>query len=304
MTTEENKQFPRLGADLSLLMVTLIWGLTFVTVKNAIEHLAPYSFNFFRFSLATAFMLVISWHRRHLLSKELLVKGAILGIFLFAGYSFQTIGLMYTSASNAGFITGLAVVLVPLITALISKQLPSLFVALGVTSATIGLGLLSIGDQFTFNPGDLLVLCCALSFALHIIFVGRYTSSYETCWLVTVQIATVAFLSGAFAFVTEPKPAPFTGDIWMALFITAIPATCLAFLIQNYMQRFTTPTRTAIIFSMEPVFAAFFAVLLLQEILTSRAWWGGTLVVAGMLLSELKLSFGNPKQEPGEIAGK
>lgn len=274
---------------MSLLLVALIWGLTFVTVKNAIADLAPYSFNFFRFTLATIFMVAISWPRRKKFSSQLFKKGLILGLFLFTGYSFQTIGLLYTTASNAGFITGLAVVLVPVITAFSTRKLPSPFVLLGVASATAGLALLSLGSHISLNMGDLLVLLCAFSFAFHIIYVGEYTVQYDTFLLVAVQIGTVAGLSGLFALFTEPKPTPFTGDTWIALLITAILATCLAFVIQIYMQKFTTPTRTAIIFSMEPVFAAFFAVLLLQEILSSNALYGGALIVGGMLLSELKL---------------
>ncbi|MDW7675178.1 MAG: DMT family transporter [Bacillota bacterium] len=296
-------RYSRTAADCSLIFVTLIWGLTFVTVKNAIDYLPPHTFNFYRFTLATAFMLLFCWSRRQHMSKELLLKGGVIGIFLFAGYAFQTVGLKYTSASNAGFITGLAVVLVPVINAFMTKKLPAIPVILGVASATLGLAFLSLGDQFVLNMGDILVLFCAVSFALHIIFVGKYTFKFDTVLLVTVQIAVVAALSGLFALAEKSNQASFTNtkEVLMALLITAILATCLAFLIQNYMQKFTTATRTAIIFSMEPVFAALFAVVLLQEILSARAWWGGALVVLGMILSELKLKHifkqNDPKQD-------
>ncbi|MGF7186473.1 drug/metabolite transporter (DMT)-like permease [Desulfitispora alkaliphila] len=277
----------RVTADCSLLLVTLVWGLTFVTVKNAVAEMAPHTFNFFRFTIAAIVLALIFFLKRQKLTRELLASGTILGIFLFGGYSFQTVGLQYTTASNAGFITGLAVVIVPLIMTIKTKKIPNPFIICGVMSATFGLGLLTLGNQLVVNLGDILMLFCALSFALHIVYVGKYASKFETVPLVLVQIIIVALLSGIFALFSEPMPTSFSASIWQALLITALLATCLAFFLQNYMQKFTTPTRTAIIFTMEPVFAAFFAVLLLQEILTSNALWGGAFVIGGMLISEL-----------------
>ncbi len=283
-----NKKWLRFLANLSLLIIALVWGLTFVTVKNAINILPPYSFNFLRFTMASLVMLVFALPYYKQCSWKTTKVGILIGVFLFSGYTFQTIGLLYTSASNAGFITGLSVVLVPLMVTLTTREFPRLGVILGTASATIGLGLLTINESWAFNNGDVLIFFCAVSFALHILLVGKYALSHPTVWLVTWQIATVAFLSGIFAFFTEPKAMVLTPLVWQALIITALFATCMAFFLQNYMQRFTTPCHTAIIFSTEPVFAAFFAVLLLQEILSVKAYWGGAFVMAGMILAELR----------------
>lgn len=278
----------KLIADGSLLVVAAIWGLTFVTVKNAIVLLPPYSFNFYRFTLATLVMLLFALPRLHDLQKSTVGAGFLLGVLLFSGYSFQTVGLLYTSASNAGFITGLSVVFVPLITFLISRQRPGPGIIAGVLCALTGLIIISAVSPDNFNLGDMLILCCALSFALHIIFVGKFASFHATVWLVSWQIATVALLSGIGALIFEAGIQANLAAVWPALIITALLATCLAFFTQNYMQRFTTASHTAIIFTTEPVFAAFFAILLLQESLSANTYWGGALILAGMLLAEIR----------------
>ncbi|MBS4023484.1 MAG: DMT family transporter [Dethiobacter sp.] len=283
-------------ADGSLISVAAVWGLTFVTVKNAIILLPPFSFNFYRFSLAALIMFLFSVPRWRKVNRVTVRAGLMLGVFLFAGYSFQTAGLLYTTASNAGFITGLSVVFVPLISTFLTGKRPGAGVILGVLCATAGLVFISAGELYQFNFGDILVLCCAVSFALHIIFVGKYCTHHSTVWLVTLQIAAVAVLSGVSSLIFEPGSGKFVPGIWPALIITALLATCLAFFTQNYMQRFTSPSHTAIIFTTEPVFAAFFAVWLLQETLTSNVYLGGALIVAGMLLSEFRgISFSKKK---------
>ncbi|MDD4752787.1 MAG: DMT family transporter, partial [Desulfitobacteriaceae bacterium] len=212
---------------------------------------------------------------------------------------FQTIGLQYTSASNAGFITGLSVVLVPFFSIYFSKKAPSLEATLGALMAAVGLGLLSLDETLHINTGDFLVFLCAISFALHIIFVGRYSPVHDTFLLVTIQVAAVAVLSSFGAFFFEPPLPALTGQVWVALLITAILATVVAFLVQNWMQKFTTPTRTAIILSMEPVFGALFAFLLLGEILSTQDWFGSSLVFLGMILAEVPL-----KKRLGKIIKK
>ncbi|NLZ92838.1 MAG: DMT family transporter [Firmicutes bacterium] len=277
-------------ADVSLLAVAAIWGLTFVTVKNAIAILPPFAFNFYRFGLATLVMLIFALPTVKKLNKETVRAGIILGIMLFTGYSLQTLGLLYTTASNAGFITGLSVVLVPIFSIVSSQEKPELPVLIGAVSATIGLGLIAGGNFGNFNIGDILVLCCAVSFALHILYVGKYSALYSTIWLVTLQIGTVALLSGLCTFFFERGTNSFVPSVWLELIITALFATCFAFFVQNYMQRFTSPSHTAIILTTEPVFSVLFSVLLLQETLTAGAAWGGLLIVVGMLCSEIKVS--------------
>lgn len=279
----------RIKADFSLLMVALIWGLTFATVKNAVADMDPFTFIAIRFAIAFVFMSLFCWKKLLKLRGRDWFPGILVGLFLFCGYSFQTIGLKYTTASNAGFITGLSVVMVPIIASITVRQMPSLLVIGGAGLAGIGIGLLCLNEGYTYNYGDVLVLVCAISFALHIILVGRYASQTDATVLATLQIGVVAVLSALAAFVFESQvPIQFTRDVWIGLLTTAIPATSMAFFVQTYMQQFTTPMHTAIILATEPVFSGIFGYLLLGEVLGSRGLLGAALVLVGMVLSEIR----------------
>lgn len=284
-------------ADLSLLFVALIWGATFVVVQNAISFLEPLTFNAVRFSIAAILLglWLILFERKQLKSFniKLLSAGIILGFWLFIGYGFQTLGLAYTSSSKAAFITGLSVVMVPLFTILLLRKRLSLNAYIGVFIATIGLYLLTMTDVAGLNFGDGLVFICAIGFALQILLTGKYTSKYPTLLLTVVQIGTVAVLSIVSSFIFEDwkqafEPSIlFTTEVAMALIITAIFATALAFLIQTRFQKFTTPTRVALIFAMEPVFAALTGYLWAGDRLSFSAMIGCLLIFAGMIFAEI-----------------
>ncbi|WP_034142144.1 DMT family transporter [Desulfosporosinus sp. BICA1-9] len=281
-------------ADFSLLMVTLVWGSTFVIVKWAIEDLPPFPFLAIRFALAFISLLPFLWLQKAHISKGTVLKGAALGVFLFSGYAWQTVGLQYTTASNAGFITGLSVVFVPTLVTITTRKLPNPSLIIGIFCALVGLAFLSLSDRFQLNKGDLMILACAVCFALHIFLVGRYAPETNATVLASVQILTVSILSGLFSFLLPQPSISFSSTVWIALLVTAIPATSLAFFVQTKMQQFTTPTHTALIFSMEPVFAAISAFFFAGEILTQRGLFGAGLVLAGMLIAE----FTGSKNEP------
>jgi len=225
------------------------------------------------------------------ISKSDLTAGLIIGTVLFAGYAFQTIGIQYTSASNAAFITGLSVVLVPVINISFTKKLPNMYAALGALSALsalIGLSLLSLKSGFSINIGDLLIFFCAIAFAFHIVLVSLYVPHMDSTLLTIIQIGTVALFSSLATAGLESFSIKLSREVWIGLAICAIPATSLAYWIQNKVQQYTSPARTAIIFSMEQVFGALFAYLLLGEILTTKALVGCGFVFLGMLLAEIK----------------
>lgn len=278
----------QIKADLALVAITCAWGVTFVLVQQALSGIGPYYFIGLRFTIAFGFLALIYWKRLAQLDWSTLKAGLIIGSFLFGGYAFQTVGLKYTTVSNSGFITGLSVVLVPITTALLNRKPPGLITTLGVVSATLGLGLLSLGDNLTVNLGDVLTFFSALSYAGQIILVGKYASRHDPILLAILQIGVVALISMACGAVGETFPQHFTKPVRVGLLITAIPATAIAFLVQNLVQRYTSPTHTAIIFIMEPVFAAGTAWLLTGEMLTGRQWVGCLLILAGMLVTELK----------------
>lgn len=282
-------------ADISLLLVAFVWGTTFVVVQKAIATLPPYSFNGIRFTFASIILLLIIliFYRDILkqINKQSLISGIILGLLLFFGYTAQTIGLLYTTASKAGFITGLSVVLVPIFSIIILKTYPKLTSIIGMILAATGLYFLTAIGSNNFNFGDLLVFFCAIFFALQIVFTGKFSPNYNPLILAWIQISVVAILSLVFAGIFEDfiaiRPSNlFKFDILVALLITSIFATALAFLAQTYFQRFTSPTRVAIIFAMEPVFASLTAFVVNNERLGLFSIIGGLLILSGMILAE------------------
>jgi drug/metabolite transporter (DMT)-like permease len=286
-----------LFADFILLFVTLIWGATFVMVKNAVSLLPPFTFNAVRFLLASVVLGLILWIMNRSVwrsfNRDLMKAGIKIGIWLFAGYAFQTFGLMYTTSSKAGFITGLSVVLVPLFSFWLLRQKIRKQTIAGVCIATVGLSLISFNKAESVNWGDLLVLLCAFSFAMHIVTVSRYASKFSAFLLGFVQISTVGIFSAMAALIFEKWRIAFDRDILMspqvlhALVVTSVFATAFAFVAQSQFQKFTTATRTALIFSMEPVFAAVTAYLWADEILSPQAILGSLCILTGMILAEL-----------------
>jgi len=286
-----------LVADLSLLFVTLIWGITFVLVQNAISYLEPFAFNGIRFFIAAGLLMIglLLFKRKQLkqFNLKLLLSGVHMGFWLFLGYGTQTLGLLYTTTSKAGFITGLSVVLVPLFSMVLLKQFPSRNALFGVLVATIGLFLLTMMDVASINIGDAFVFICAISFALQIIITGKYSSKYPTLLLTVIQIFTVAILSTISSFIFEDWHKAFqlntllSGDVVIAIIITSLFATALAFFIQTHFQKFTSSTRVALIFTMEPVFAGITGFFWAGDQFTSSALLGCALIFIGMILAEL-----------------
>jgi drug/metabolite transporter (DMT)-like permease len=275
-------------ADLGLLVVAAVWGGTFVMVKDALSEAGPLTFLAVRFALAAVVLVPTLARRREALSWRLVGGGGGLGLLLFGGYAFQTAGLQFTSASKAGFITGLSVVIVPLFSALVLQRPPGLTTWLGVSLATVGLALLSLGDELSVGLGDGLVLGCAFCFALHIVALGRLSPKTDTLALTSAQILAAACLNTAGALIFEAPRASHLIAVLPAALFTGLFATVGAFYLQTYAQRFTTPTHTALIFSMEPVFAALFAYLLAGERLEARGLIGCGLILAGMLSRRVK----------------
>jgi drug/metabolite transporter (DMT)-like permease len=284
----------RVGAyrwELAMLAVTAVWGSTFVLVRDAVAQVPPFTFIAYRF-LAAALLLAAIRPRLALGgpgdagSWGPLAAGAVVGLALFAGYGFQTVGLQYTTASNAGFITGLSVVLTPLLGALVLRQAPGRWPVTGACVAAVGLALLSL-QRLEVRQGDALVFGCAVAFATHILLLGRYAPRLSTYRLAVVQLGTAGLLALVWAAVAGDLVVPLSADVWVALAITSVVASAGAFLIQTRAQREVSPTRTAVIFTMEPVFAGLFGFLLAGERLSGRGWLGAGLILAGMLIAEL-----------------
>ncbi len=279
-----------LRADLLLLSVAIAWGVTFLMVQDAISSTPVYAFLFFRFALASILMFFIAFKFLNEINKKTILYGVILGLFLFSAFATQTFGLAYTKSSIVAFITGLNVIVVPFLAYFIFKDYISKNVLIATVIAVIGLYLLTMSGALTIGKGELLTLICAFLFALQIIFTGKFSKEVNVFLLVLFQLITVSILSLIFSLSLDDVTFNLNYDyvFFKAVIITAVFATVYAFLIQTYMQQFTTATKTAIIFAMEPVSASIFAYLSVGEVLTSIQLSGAILIVFATVIAELK----------------
>ena len=276
--------------DGSLVAVSLIWGATFVLVKQALSDVSTLLFLTLRFSIAAAALALI--FRKEFRTPNALpsmLRGLLAGVFLFAGYVLQTTGLKFTSASKAGFITGLYVPLVPLIGGLLHQKMPQISELIGVVIAVAGTILLTVQkDILHIAGGDLLVAGCAAAFACHIVILGRFAPKSNLGVLTVSQIAIGAVLGAATFWWVEPVRLQWSVGVWVALGVTSLLATALAFAVQTWAQRWSSPTRTVLIFSLEPVFAWVTSYIVAGEVLSHRGMAGAALILAGILIVELK----------------
>ena len=305
---------PRM-AMIMLLLVSLIWGAEFVLIDLAIERLPTHTFNAIRFALAALSLLPLLWFSKKpdkpLPYQAILQAGLILGLLLFIGFYTQTEGMRFTSVSNAGFITGLSVPLVPILGFLLFRNAVKNSAWLGVITATAGLYLLTIGDDVAFNNGDLLVLICAFAFATHIILTGRFVDSLPVIPLSIIQLIAVSLYS-CIAVLLSPDPVFYlpestpirwqqqllTPIVLAAILIAGILGTAYAFWAQSASQQLLKPHKVALIFAIEPVFAHFTAWIFLDETLGAQGFMGAGLIIAGMLISELSDKKRPPKVRP------
>ena len=287
MDKKNKRQF---HAEFMLATVTLFWGATFPIVKEAISEMPVMAFLWVRFAMAAILLAFIAGRSRIAsLDRRGWRLGILLGTLLFASYLFQTFGLERTSSANAGFLTGLGVVWVPLMAGPILKKPAAFGSKIGVGVALLGLFLLTWHTPWTINFGDLLVVICSVFVALHILGLDAFTKGYDARALTFVQIATMAVLGciGSLAFEPTSWPQEWTSTLIFAFAITAIFATAYAFWAMTTFQNRTTPTRAALIYTLEPVFAAIFSVWLAGDRLTTIGWFGGAMIVVGMIVAEV-----------------
>lgn len=279
----------KIRAGILLLVTTFFWGVTFTIVKDAISQVDVFVFLSQRFLMASALMLPFALLRLGKLNGRILLHGCILGTLLFASYAFQTVALKYTSASNTGFLTGLNVVLVPLFGALLFRLPVGRNIRLGVALAVPGLFLLCSNGTLSLNYGDLLATICGGCVALHLLFTGRFArhAASDVYLLTTLQLTTVGVLSLATATLNGHRVFVWHPQLLWTLVICVLIATVFAFLVQTSMQRFLSPSHTALIFCTEPVFAAAYAYAAAGERLGFYGVVGAVLIFAGMVISEV-----------------
>jgi len=287
----------QIKAALSILSITVVWGSSFILMKNITENIPFYAYLFLRFSIAGIILALIFIRQLGKISRKTLIQGTIIGFTLFAGMSLQYSGLNFTSASNSAFIPGLNVVMVPVISALYLKKKPPLRAVIGVVLATAGLFFLSGGFSGIWNIGDTLTLLCAVCFAFQIIFINKFTQESDARQLAVVQIVSAAVMYGilwaGYGLSAEPATVVINTRVILTALYTGAMGTAFAFGVQTIAQQYTTPTRTALLLTFEPVFGALFALTIpgpdgTTERLTIATAIGCLLIFIGMIVTEVR----------------
>lgn len=284
-------------ADIALAIVAIIWGTGFAASQMALDaRLSPFQIMTYRFFISSVLMIVVFWKEFVKIRLPEIKSGAVIGFFLFSSFSFQTIGLQYTTPSKNAFITATNVVMVPFIYWVFLRRKPDKYSIIGAILTIIGISFLTLEGSFSVGSGDLLTLVCALGFALHIISIGYFTKKHSPIQLVIVQMITAFVLSMICLFFTQDAVTLTPKGIFAVLYL-GILSTTVAFLIQNIAQKYVNATKTAIILSTEAVFGTLSSVIFLGESLNLKMIIGCLIIFAAIIITETKLNFLRVKRQ-------
>lgn len=281
-----------LYADLSLILVSLVWGAGFVASKESLTVAKPFYIMTIRFFSASILMSLVFHKKLKQISKQDFKNGFIVGLFLFLAFGSQTVGLQFTDAAKQGFLTATNVVIVPFLYWGISKKRPDIYSMASALLCLFGISLLTLENGFHgINIGDVLTLICAVFFAAHIVSVGYYTRKTDPITLTILQLSSAAVLSLITAVFFEPVPTDLTLSGSLALLYLGLFSTFIAFLVQNVAQKYTTSTHAAIILSTECVFGSILSFIFLKEKFTILMGFGSLIIFISVIISETKLNF-------------
>ncbi len=293
----------QLKADLALLLATAFWGTTYVLTKFILDYLEPLNIISLRFLIA-AVILVIVFHRRlTCITKSFLAKTLFLSVFLLLSFMSMNYALLYTSASNAAFIGGTTVLFVPIFEWIFLGRRLGKKIWFCVGLSLVGVALLTLNADFrlSFGFGEVLSLSCALTYAIYILMVDRIAKEYDPVAVSSVQMIFISLISTALTFFFETYRLPPNPSSWFVLLLLAFPCTAIAYVIQFLAQKYTTPTHTGLIISMETVFGGFFAFVLLREVLSLYNYLGAFLMFVSIFIMEMPAEFfkkSRTKEEP------
>lgn len=285
-------KFLEYAADISIVTIALIWGSTFIVMKQGVENIQPITYLFFRFLFAAILMCLIAVPYLKQFNLKMLKDGIILGIYLFLTFFFQVLSLRLITASEVGILTGLYVLFVPVLSAVFYKKIPHLFSIFGVMLSAAGMMMITFQSGLHFSQGQVLGVINAFFIALYILQVDVYSKQHNVVVLTAIQITVSALLAGIYAFFFETQAAApiFAPDILYPLIYLSVFATVVCFFVQTAMQKHTTPTKAAIMFTFEPLSSVFFSYFIGGEILGVRQYFGAGLIVAAILTAEVGTS--------------
>jgi drug/metabolite transporter (DMT)-like permease len=276
-------------ADLSLIFISLIWGSTFIVIKKSIDAFDPISFLSIRFLIASAIMLPIAYTRVIKADKKALKDGLILGFVLFIVFFFQTLALKFSPATEVGFLTGLYVLFVPVFSAIFLKKSPHLFSWIGVVLSALGMVMITMAGSISISVGQIFAILNAFFLGVQIILTDKYSRKHDIILLTALQIFAVAGFSTIYSIGFENPDYSLVFDpyIGSSLLFNSIVATVFCFFVQTSMQKHTTPTKAAIMFTMEPISSAFFSFIIGGELLMMKQYAGAAFIIFAIIIAEV-----------------
>ncbi|KQL33284.1 DMT family transporter [Psychrobacillus sp. FJAT-21963] len=283
--------------EILLVITAIIWGSGFVASAVSLEYYTPYQILAGRFMIG-AILLTILFHKKlKKLNKSSLIKGAILGVFLYLAFALQTVGLQYTTPSKNAFLTAVNVVFVPFIGFLFYKRKIDMFELIGAVMAVIGVAVLSLKISTEINIGDLLTLCCAVGFAFHIFYTARFVKTEDPVVITIVQMMVAALVGWIVVIFRGETSFSLETEGIMNLLYLGVFSTTIAYLMQTVAQKYISETKAAIILSTESFWGMAFSVIILSEVMTLKMMIGAILILLAIIISETKFSFLKKKVE-------
>ncbi|MBQ9715158.1 MAG: DMT family transporter [Clostridia bacterium] len=287
---EKSKKYSLL-AKIALLTATLIWGSTFVILKNALDSVPTYFILSFRFLTATLLLSAIFYKKWRLVNKTYLWQGGLIGVCLALAYIFQTVGLANTTPGKNAFLTATYCVLVPFMMWMIYGKKPDKFNVIAAFTCIVGIGLVSLDGQFVIEFGDWMTLICGIFFGLQIVFISAFNKDKDAILLTIIQFLTAGIITGILSLCFETMPQSIPAGAWIEVVYLTLFGTTVAMLLQNLSQKHMSPSAAAIILTLEAVFGIVFSVVFYGEVLTLKLVAGFAVIFFAVLTSETKLEF-------------
>ena len=288
MGPEKRKKRLSLAA---LFAMTFIWGTSFVILKNTLESISTLYILAVRFTGAAVIMAAVGAREWKTADRKYLVGGTLMGVCMFLAYVFQTYGLVYTTPGKNAFLTTTYCVIVPFLYWALRGRRPDKYNVVAAILCVIGVGLISLDAGMSVNIGDVLTVICGLFYALHIIVSAKYVRGRSVVLLTAVQFAAAAVLSWISALIFAPAPSGAPASAWLSVAYLCVMCTAVCFGLQAFGQKYTPPSQTAVIMTLESVFGAAISILFFNEQLTLKLFFGFLAVFIAVLISETKLSF-------------
>ncbi|MEG2425288.1 MAG: DMT family transporter [Oscillospiraceae bacterium] len=288
MINDKNKA---LLAKLALFIVTIIWGSSFVIVKNTVDFLPVFFLLVVRFSIAFIILAIVFAKHFKKMDKTYILHGAILGLLLFTAYAMQTFGITDTTPGKNAFLTAIYCVIVPFLFWITDKSKPDLFNIIAAFLCIFGIGLVSIKQNLSIGAGDLMTMIGGIFYAIHIVATKRFAQGRDPVLLTIIQFAFCALFSLISTISLEPRVTEISLNMIGGILYLSVCCTAIALLLQTVAQKYTTPSSTAIILSLESVFGVLFSVLLSNEVVNVQLAFGFVMIFLSVIISETKLSF-------------